>query len=252
MIFLDNLREQFNNRISFQEKRPGVVQVFAPLFHEDGDMIDIFIDETADGTGRIRVSDHGLTLMRLSYNYELDTPNKLKIFHRILSENRIQEENGRLFIDSEPGSLYPAVLQFAQAVAKVSSMQLFRREVIQSLFDEMLREYVEEKLVSYHPQANVLPIPERDDLEVDYQFDVGTRPILLFGVRDQNGARLASISCLEFRQKRIRFKSVVVHEDFENLNRKDRTRITNASDKQFTSLDEFKANGEEFFEREAA
>jgi hypothetical protein len=38
---LDHLRSEFNGHIAFKEKRPGILQVFAPLFHEDGDMIDI-------------------------------------------------------------------------------------------------------------------------------------------------------------------------------------------------------------------
>jgi hypothetical protein len=45
----------------------------------------------------------------------------------------------------------------------------------------------------------------------------------------------------------------MVHQDFEGgLTRKDRSRITNSADKQFTSLDEFRENGVLFFERERA
>jgi Domain of unknown function DUF1828 len=248
---LDELRTQFNGHIAFKEKRPGILQVFAPLFHEDGDMIDMFLDLPANGGKSVRISDHGLTVMRLSYSYELDTPNKLRIFHRIFSENRIQEQNGSLYLDTDWNSLYPAILQFGQTVAKVSNMQLFKREVIQSMFYELLDEFIEKKLGRYNPRPNVLPIPERDDLEVAFAFDIAPRPIYLFGVKDNSQARLVTISCLEF-QKRLRFKSVVVHEEFENLSRKDRTRITNAADKQFTTLDDFRNKGEDFFDREAA
>jgi hypothetical protein len=44
----------------------------------------------------------------------------------------------------------------------------------------------------------------------------------------------------------------VVHEDFEALGKKDRSRITSAADKQFISLDDFKENAEQVLEREAA
>jgi len=80
--------------------------------------------------------------MRLSYTYDLDTENKQRIFNRILSENRIQEQDGRLFIEAEPERLYPALLQFAQTVAKVSSMTYYKREVIQNFFYEQLAEFV--------------------------------------------------------------------------------------------------------------
>ena len=84
MKILENLRVEFNNHVTFREKRPGIVQVLAPLFHEDGDMIDIFLDLSPDSSAPIRISDHGLTLMRLSYSYDLDTPAKRKVFGRML------------------------------------------------------------------------------------------------------------------------------------------------------------------------
>jgi hypothetical protein len=253
MTGLELLKQQFNGHVAFRERRPGVTQVLAPLFHEDGDMVDIFLDEARNGTSKLRISDHGMTLMRLTYSYDLDTPNKQRIFSRILAENRIQEADGRLYIEAEPEALYPAILQFAQTVAKVSSMQYFKREVIQSLFYEQLDEFIQEHLAGYNPRPGVLPIPDHDEYEVDYQFDCGPRPLYLFGVKDNDKARLATISCLEFLRHRLPFKSVMVHQDFESgITKKDRTRITNAADKQFTSLDHFRETGPQFFERERA
>ncbi|MFH1113316.1 MAG: DUF1828 domain-containing protein [Pseudomonadota bacterium] len=252
MNYLEILRAQFNNQVSFRERRTGVLQLVAPLYHEDGDMIDIFLEPTNGGQENIRICDHGMTLMRLSYSFDIDTPNKERILQRILSENRIREEKGNLFLDAKPESLYPSVLQFAQAVAKVSNMQFFKREVIQTLFYEMLTEFIEDTLNKYSPRPKVFPIPERDDLEVDFEFNIKPRPVYLFGVKDAAKARLTTISCLEFQRAKIPFKSFVVHEDFENLSRKDRSRITSAADKQFISLDDFKANAGQVLKREAA
>jgi len=125
MEILETLKAEFNNHVSFRSKRPGIVQVLAPLFHEDGDMLDIFIDLPADPSKPIRISDHGLTLMRLSYSYELDTPTKQKVFTKIITENGVSEDRGRLYIETKPEGVYPALLQFAQTVAKVSNLQVF-------------------------------------------------------------------------------------------------------------------------------
>ncbi len=120
-------------------------------------------------------------------------------------------------------------------------MQYYKREVIQSLFYEQLAEFVEEKLTAYRPRRGTLPIADHDEYEVDFQFDIGPRPIFLFGVKDNDKARLATISCLEFQRRRIPFKGVMVHQDFDGgTTRKDRTRITSASDKQFPSLDDWR------------
>lgn len=252
MNYLDLLRAQFNNRVDFREKRPGVLQLIAPLYHEDGDMVDIFLESAPDGSGNIRVCDYGMTIMRLSYSFDIDTPNKERIFFKILSENQVNENNGNLYVDAKPESLYPAILQFSQTIAKVSSMRLYKREVVQSLFYEMLEEFIVESLKKYNPRPSIFPIKERDDLEVDFEFDIKPYPIYLFGVRDSAKARLATISCLEFQRARLKFKGFVVHEDFDGLSKKDRNRITSATDKQFISLDDFRQNAEQVLEREAA
>ena len=252
MNYLDLLKEQFNHQIRFQEKRPGILQLVAPLYHEDGDMVDIFLEPVNGGKDQIRICDHGMTLMRLSYSFDVDTPNKERILQRILCENRVGEQDGNLFIDANPEALYPAVLQFAQTVAKVANMQLYKREVIHSLFQEMLAECVATRLGRFNPRASVFPIPDRDDLEVDFEFGIRPSPVYLFGVRDNTQARLAAISCLEFQRAKIRFKSFIVHEDFDNLGRKDRSRITSAADKQFISLEDFREHGEQVLEREVA
>jgi hypothetical protein len=43
MNVIELLREQFNSHVDVREKRPGVLQLIAPLFHEDGDMMDVFL-----------------------------------------------------------------------------------------------------------------------------------------------------------------------------------------------------------------
>lgn len=250
MSAIDILKEQFNQRVQMVDKRPGISQLLAPLFHEDGDMVDIFL-EGLDGD-RVRICDYGMTLMRLSYEYDVDTPNKQRILAKILSENGLKEDDGNLYIEASPDQLYPAVMQFAQAVAKVGSMRNFKREIVASLFYELLEEFTLTQLQDFRPQKGFLPLPERDDLEVDYSFPINGTSLYLFGVKDASKARLTTISCLEFIRNKLPFRSIVVHEDFDALPRKDRSRLTSACDKQFTSLEDFRSGARQFLEREIA
>jgi hypothetical protein len=243
------LRVQFNGHVRVVERRPGIWQLLLPIFHEDGDMIDLFAEFPSNGG--VRISDYGMTVMRLSYSYDLNTPRKEEIFHKILTQNQIEEQNGKLFIDVSAESLYPSLLRFAQVVGKVSNMRHFQREVIRSLFFEELDEVIMSQLQKFRPAKEALPIPNRDDLEVDYSFQVNSHAVYLFGIRDSTKARLAALSCLEFQKQKLRFKGFAVHEDFEALPRKDRVRITSAADKQFTSLDDFRDHAIEVFERES-
>ncbi len=248
----DCLRRGFGSHVDLREKRPGIMKLIAPLFHEDGDMVDIFL-EGLDGD-MVRISDHGLSLMRLSYSYDIDTQNKERIFRQILSESRVSEERGNLYIDVKCENLYPAVLHFGQVVAKICSMSLYRRETIANLFYEMIDEFVSTKLQQYKPMQTYLPIPERDELEVDYAFTHEHMPVYLFGAKGSDTAkiRLVAIACLEFQKKGLKFRSAVIHQNFDDLSKKDRKIITSAVDKQFVSLEDFQEYGEDTILRLAA
>ena len=216
-------------------------------------MVDLFLDLPRSPGAPVRISDHGMTLMRLSYSYEIDTPTKRKILQRILSENGIEESRGRLHLETTPERIYPALLQFAQTIAKVSNMQVFKREVIQSLFYETLDNFVETSLAKYRPEADYNPLPDRDDLDVDWRFPLANRDIYLYGVRDGSKARLVGLTCLEFQKLSVPFRSVIIHEDFENeMSKKDQRRITNIADKQFVTLPDFLLDAESYFAREAS
>ncbi len=251
MNYVDLLSEGFNKHVSVREKRPGVTKLIAPLFHEDGDMVDIFLE---DRDNRIRVSDKGLSLMRLSYNFDIDTESKDRVFRRILNEGGVNEDNGDLFMEVLPEQIYPAVLHFGQIVAKITNMGLYRREVITNLFYEMLRDKIFANLASFSPKENVAPIEVREELVVDYVLDTPKTPIYLFGVRERESSklRLTAVSCLEFQKLKIPFRSVVIHQDFSSLTKTDQRIITNAADKQFTSLSEFTAAGRDAIDRLAA
>ena len=68
------------------------------LFHEDGDMVDIFPEAPANDSAKVWIGDHGLTLMRLIYTCDPDTDTEQCAFSRSPGDNGIQEQDGRLLI----------------------------------------------------------------------------------------------------------------------------------------------------------
>jgi len=247
--YINRVKEQFNNFFSLKEKRENILQVFAPLYHADGDMMDIFLSEIPE-RNLIKISDYGLTLMRLSYSFDIDTPNKEKIFNKILAENSIQNENGNLYIDVQPEYIYHGLMQFAQVISKVTNMRLYKREVIHSLFFEMLEEFIMTNLQKYNPQKKYYPIPDHEEYEVDYCFNHRRRPIYLFGVNNSANARLATISSQKFIAEKLNFSSLIILEDLDVIGKKDQARLMSAADKQFPSLEDFQKLAEEYIERE--
>ena len=245
---LTQIKSDFNGRVSIKEKRPGIYQLLLPIYHEDGDMVDIFIKQKEND--KYTLCDFGLTLQRLSYTYDIDSENKEPILQKILFENSLSEEEGNIWFDTKSETIYTDIMHLTQAYAKIGSMRYFKREVIENLFYEMLGEFITQELQEFKPQKKVMPISNRDDLEADYSFSPNGHPVYLFGVKDAFKARLATISCLEYRMQKLNFRGWVVNKDFEKLPRKDRTRLTNTIDKQFTSFDEFKDHAKEFLQRE--
>lgn len=245
---LELLQSQCNQKINLREKRPGVWQVILPFYHEDGDMVEVFIAHIGDNV--FRISDQGFTLMRLSYSYDIDTPNKERIFNTIISSYNIQNDRGNLYVDVESEHLYPSLMQFIGAVLKVSNMKLYKREVIQSLYFEMLDELVFTKLSQYEPQKDFHPIPDMPEYEVDYCFNHRKVPIYLFGVNNPATARLTIISCQKFIIEKLKFRSITVLESLDCLGRSDQKRLMTAVDKVFPEFEEFEKNAQDYIKRE--
>lgn len=239
-----------NKGIELSEKRPNILQVHAPFFHEDGDMYDIFI-EPGKEPNKIKVSDYGMTLMRLSYTYDTSTITRLKILNRIIYSNDLELSNGIIFIEVDVEQLYSAIMMFSQVISKITNMKNFQRDTIHNLFFEDLEDFVYQDLRPYHPDKNFHPIPSNPEYEVDYCFNHRERPLYLFAINNPSNAKLATISCLKFEMEKIKFKGVMVIEKLAVIPKKDLNRLLSVSYKNFPSLEDFKENAQNFFERES-
>jgi hypothetical protein len=245
---IEVLQSQSDQNLALKEKRPGLWQVLLPFYHEDGDMVEVFVAPISDRI--FRISDQGFTLMRLSYSYDLDTPNKERIFNTIISSYNIQNDRGNLYVDVELEHLYSSLMQFIGVILKVSNMKLYKREIIQSLFFEMLDEFVNTKLDQFQPQKGFIPLPDMPEYEVDYCLNHQRVPIYLFGVNNSATARLKIISCQKFIIEKLKFRSIAVLESLDCLNRNDQKRLMTTIDKVFPEFEDFEKNGLEYIKRE--
>ena len=109
--------------LNFYERRPGIHQMIIPIFHEDGDMVDIYLHDSPKGDGYVRICDFGMTLMRLSYAFDVSTPARERILESILINNGVKHGDDGLYLDAPIGIVYQSVLQFAGCVQKVCNMR---------------------------------------------------------------------------------------------------------------------------------
>ena len=232
------------------ERRPGDYQLIVPIIHEDGDMVDIYLQESPLGEGHIRVCDFGLTLMRLSYTLNM-TDARMRILESILINNRVENSNGNLYLDAPISLLYQSILQFAGCVQKVCNTRYWSREAVRSAFYDDLRDYVTTGLSDFYPSPNLSPL-NNYPISVDWSLTHNGRNLYVFGVGGNDKAKVVAIALLEFQKARLPFVSLVVHEDMEELGRKERLYLTTNADTQYPVLDDFKERAVDDIHRFAA
>lgn len=223
---------------SFYERRQGRYQLIVPILHEDGDMVDIYLQESPLGDSYVRICDYGLTLMRLSYTYDISTATRRRIFESILINNGVLNEEGNLYLDSSLDMLYESILQFVGCAQKVCNMRYWSREVVRSAFYDDLNDYVLTELSRFNPLADQFPIPEYP-ISVDWSLMHNVRNFYVFGVRGNDKAKNVAIALLEFQKVQLPFISLVVHEDMEELGKRERFYLTSNADVQYPALNAF-------------
>lgn len=249
MIHTELLQGQFNGHIQIAPISKGVYQIKAPFFHEDGDMMDIYLEETGDS---FRLCDYGTSLMRLSYTFDIDTDNKERIFHKILTSNGVASESGNIVLPSSYETFFNDLMQYQVAISKITNLDVLKREQVASLFMEQLSVFVSDVLGNtFH---NIKPHYEPTSesyFVVDYAIlDNPNRPVYILGIKDNLQAARASALCLRLANLQTHHTSIAVHENQDSLSSRDRNALTNAVDKQYTSLLDFEQNGRNFISRQ--
>ena len=236
----ESLNHSFGAGFDVYERRPGDYQLIVPIRHEDGDMIDVYLQDSPRGEGYVRICDFGMALMRLSYTYDITTPARHQIFENILINNSVSNDAGNLYLDAPVANLYEGILQFAGCVQKVCNMRYWSRESVRSLFYEDLKEHVETRLAEFSPNPDLFPLDDYPLLSVDWSLTCNNRDLFLFGVRGGDKAKNVAISLLEFQKARLPFISLVVHEDMQDLGRRELSHLTRNADKQYPELGAFR------------
>ena len=240
---INSVRESLSQNIAsgfdVYERRAGNYQLILPILHEDGDMVEVYLQDSPLGEDHVRVCDFGLTLMRLSYTFDISTSARQRIFDSILINNGVKNDGGNLYLDTSVESLYEGVLQFAGCAQKICNMRYWSREVIRGAFYEDLGEYVTDELATFAPVADEMPIPDYP-ISVDWSLTYNMRRFYVFGVHSNDKAKNVAIALLEFQKATLGYFSMIVHEDMDELGRRERLYLTKNADTQYPSISDFR------------
>ena len=124
----DDLRKRLCDQLRAAvrvERRPdGALMLEADFEFPDGDRYPIYVSEAPGG---VRLSDKGDTLMRISFDHDIDaflTGSRGLLIERILGEERVGREGGVFYVDAPVDGLADALGRYGRALARVFDLTL--------------------------------------------------------------------------------------------------------------------------------
>lgn len=243
------LRAQLRANVSLVTRTDGVTMLDTPFSFPDGDHYPIYLSET--GTGGIRLSDGGHTLMHLSYENDVDkffegTRNVL--MEQTIAQQRVgyDPDKGAFFVDASMEHLADAVFRLGQAITRVYDLTFLNRSHVASTFYDDLQERIKSVIPEdkIKRDYSVPGLPGAENYLVDFFIETKGTPLFLYGVPSRDKARLVTIFLHHLIQNRVDFDSLIVFDNQEEIPRKDLARLSNVGGEMIASL-----NAEDDFRR---
>lgn len=121
------LSKRLREDVRIEQRPDGVLMLRTYFAFPDGDRYPIYLSESK--SGGLRLSDRGHTLMRISYDHDVDTflegPQGM-LLDRILAEAglRWEDGHGELYLDTTPSNLSEATFVFGQTLTRIYGLTL--------------------------------------------------------------------------------------------------------------------------------
>lgn len=235
------LCNSFCRDIGFKETKNGAI-VSLPIFDMDGDAFSVYLSEIAGGW---RLSDGASTVMRLSYENDLDSlfkGSRLDLFSNYVAEANAEYDDGEFTMQIPADQLVAGLFEFTRLLNRISDLALLKQHRVISTFKDQLREALFSLLPSdqIHENYHVPGLPNADDYIIDYMIEAET-PLFLFGASNKDSVRLSIITMQYLEKHDINFNSLVILEDSSKLPAQDLSRLMIAANDIIPNLHEMQA-----------
>ena len=241
---LDTLRKLLCEHLCIDvtvDRRPdGDLMLRTHFAFPDGDRYPIHLSEPS--YGGLRLSDRGHTLMHISYEHDVDAfldGTLGMLLERIMRESGLQWEGGAFCLDTTLTQLPGAIFRFGQALTRVYDLTFLSRSNVGSTFYDDLTNILNDLVDESRIERDYLPeVPNAQAYTVDYRIlSEGSVPLFLYGIPNRDKARLATIMLSHFHRRQLRFESLLVFENQEELPRMDLARLSDVGGEMISSLD---------------
>lgn len=233
-----DFRAKVGEKIQLAPEGLGRFRVFTPFMFEDGDHLAIVLKNEK---GQWILTDEGHTFMHLTYDIEekdFQKGTRYKIISNALSMFSVEDREGELIVRIPDDRFGDALFSYIQGLLKITDVSYLARETVRSTFMEDFRRLIE-SAVPEERRSFDWRDPHHDpegNYTVDCRINGMPRPIFIQAIANDDKARDATITLLQFEKWRVPHRSIAIFEDQKEINRKVLARFSDIGDKMFSSL----------------
>lgn len=208
-------------------QRHGMVAVNLPMAARDGDILVAYLKPELGGW---KISDMGTTMMRLSYETDLNkilSGSRGNLYQSLLSESGLNDDDGEIFLISDTTSLMRNLFRFGQGITRLYDIGMWTKTRTESSFYDDLKEAVisivgEDKIIENY----IANVPNNLDYPVDFRIETNSkRPLYLFGIANKDKARLTTITLQHLSANNDEFDSIAICSNLTELPKRDSSRL---------------------------
>lgn len=234
----NNLRNKISNEIALIEEGVNRFRVFTPFEFDDGDHFSIVLKKE---NGNWRFTDEAHTIMHMSYDMDISVfkkGNRQKIITNTISNFGLEENEGTLSIKIENDNFGGAFYNFVQALVKITDLSYLSKEQVRSTFYEDFRSLICESV----PKDRLIFDYTHSDYDKEGKYVVDCRingmpkPIYLFAIPNDSKCKDVMINMYLFERWGIKYHSISIFEDQEQINRRVLAQFSDIGEKQFSNL----------------
>ena len=248
------LRTLLCSDVNVEERPDGELMLRTHFAFPDGDRYPFHLSEAP--AGGLRLSDHGHTLMHISYEHDIDSflgGSRGALLERILLENDLRRDDGLFYVDTSPERLPEAIFRFGQALTRVYDLTLLSRSNVGSTFYDDLADSLTSLIDESKMQREHAPdVPNAEAYPVDFRIEgKGGVPLFVYGVPNRDKARLTTIMLGHFHRNRLEFESIIIFRDQADIPRIDLARLSDVGGEMISSLESIEDLGRKLLRRVA-